>query len=156
MGILFSIDQFDVSEIQVLLIIDVNVRKNYTSGKLQPNKTSDVVSLISALWVCFSIACGSLCIRPSSQFNALPRPPQDLHPDQHPEKKRRVGLRDTERCTPPLPPHSVPCPITAAPCPLSLCLSLTLSLSFSISLSFSHSLSSFLGCNAVKSPSDFP
>lgn len=29
MGILFSIDQFDVSEIQVLLIIDVNVRKLY-------------------------------------------------------------------------------------------------------------------------------
>lgn len=29
MGILFSIDQFDVFEIQVLLIIDVNVRKLY-------------------------------------------------------------------------------------------------------------------------------
>lgn len=116
MGIFFSIDQFDVSEIQVLLIIDVNVRKfihqvNYS----QINQLCSIIEL--CLWTVFhcmpfithSFCCHSNALQQLSKFHAL-------HPEQHTQTKKRVGLTDREGCriksTLPLP-SCVPCPITA-------------------------------------------
>lgn len=107
MGIFFSIDQFDVSEIQVLLIIDVNVRKfihqvNYS----QINQLCSIIEL--CLWTVFhrmpfithSFCCHSNALQPLSKFHAL-------HREQHTQKK--VGLRDRGRCrmNPLCPSHLV-------------------------------------------------
>lgn len=109
MGILFSIDQFDVSEIQVLLIIDVNVRKLYI--RLNYSQINQLCRIIQpCVWTIFH--CMLFVVQP---LECLATTAQMTYTSLRPaaaQNKKRVGLRDREMHSAP-PNLSLPSPLTA-------------------------------------------